>query len=365
MHIVFFGLTITSSWGNGHASTYRSLIHGLWQRGHQVRFFERNREWYASNRDLPRAEYVHIQTYDDWNEVAAQARQAACDADAIVVGSYAPDAIAALDTVLGHGRARICFYDIDTPITLQALRDQSCTWLRPDQIPALDLYLSFTAGPALDELREHWAAACARPLYCSCNPDVYSPGPPFARPRNDLSYMGTFAPDRQPKLHRLLIEPARRLPRHRFEVAGPLYPDLRSWPANVRNRFHLSPHQHRDFYLDSRLTLNLTRQAMVEYGYSPSVRLFEAGACGVPVLTDAWPGLEQFFTPGHDILVAREASEVVACLLHRSPAELRRMGEAARARVLASHTGARRAEELEQMLAQLDRQPVQHAGNLA
>lgn len=350
MNIAFFGLTISSSWGNGHASTYRSLLRGLAQRGHRLCFYERNTEWYASNRDLPSADYVKIEPYDDWRSGEELARRAAHEADVVVAGSYAPDAIAVLDTVLSEGRARVCFYDIDTPITLTQLRAGACSYLRADQIPHLDVYFSFTGGPILEEIQQEWGARAARPLYCCCDPEIYYParnGPLVPAPAHDLSYMGTFAPDRQAKLHRLLIEPARRLPGHRFLIAGPLFPDIAQWPPNVRNIFHLSPREHRGFYLMSRMTLNLTRQAMVEYGYSPSVRLFEAAACGVPVLTDAWPGIDEFFEPHREILVVRDAGDVVACLRSLSPRELRNIGEAARARVLARHTGECRAREFE------------------
>ncbi len=350
MDIAFFGLTISSSWGNGHASTYRSLLRGLAQRGHRLRFYERNTEWYASNRDLPSADFVTIEPYEDWRRGEVLARRAAHESDVVVAGSYAPDAVAVLDTVLSQGRARACFYDIDTPVTMSQLRTGSCPYLRADQVPALDIYFSFTGGPILEEIRQNWGARSARPLYCCCDPALYYPGRggPLAAPAlYDLSYMGTFAPDRQAKLHRLLIEPARRLPDQRFVVAGPLFPDVAQWPANVRNLYHLSPREHRGFYLSSRITLNLTRQAMVEYGYSPSVRLFEAAACGVPVLTDAWPGIEEFFEPGREVLIVRDAGEVVACLRQLSSRELRAFGEAARARVLAHHSGEQRAKEFE------------------
>jgi len=351
MYIVFFGLTITSSWGNGHASTYRSLLQGLARRGHRVAFCERNAEWYASNRDLPQADYARIETYDDREQGELLARQAAAEADAIVIGSYCPDAIPVLETVLGHGHARVCFYDIDTPITLEQLRTGACAYLRAGHVPNLDAYFSFTGGPVLEELENEWGARFVRPLYCSCDPMLYHPGKLPTGVTHDLSYMGTYAPDRQAKLHRLLIEPARRMPERRFVIAGPLFPDVDRWPPNVRSIFHLSPREHRSFYLSSRVTLNLTRQAMVEYGYSPSVRLFEAAACGVPILSDHWPGIEEFFEPGREILLAHDASDVVACLRQRSTRELHNIGEAAHARVLAQHTGERRAEEFECIFA--------------
>ncbi len=354
MDFVFFGLSITSSWGNGHASTYRGLLRALHRRGHRLTFFERNVEWYASNRDLPEATFAAIRPYADWAEVRDAAFAAVHDADAVIVGSFFPDAIRLLDAALGHTRAQVCFYDIDTPITVQGLRAGRCSYLRADQIPALDLYLSFAGGPLLDDVRNLWGARRAAPLYCSCEPNVVQQaGNRPAAQEVDLSYMGTFTPDRQAKLRRLFMTPAQRLPEARFRIAGPLFPDVGDWPRNVGYQYHLSPREHCSFYRSSRFTLNLTRQAMAEAGYSPSVRLFEAAACGVPIITDHWPGMSDFFDPGTEILTASNADEVVEYVTNFSPAHRDLIAAAAWNRLRDQHTPAHRALTLERYLGEL------------
>ena len=350
MRLVFFGLSLTSSWGNGHATTYRGLLHGLQQLGHEIEFFERDLEWYAAHRDLPNPPQARLHLYQDWNAIRPQARACAAAADAVIVGSYFPDATAALDDLIACRPARLAFYDIDTPITLDRLKRSDCNYLRADQIPRLDLYLSFTGGPVLDELHESWGARCVRPLYCACDEGHYRPtrqsGSPAAPPPVALSFLGTYAPDREQKFNHLLLEPARRLPGMRFEVAGSMYPRREVWPSNVGYTFHLDPSQHPSFYASSRFTLNLTRQAMVQAGYSPSIRLFEAAACGTAIISDPWPGLEAFFSPGRDILIAPDTATLVDILHGTSPEKAAAIGTAARARVSQHHTCRQRAAEL-------------------
>src|SRR6185437_13945173 len=284
MHLVFFGLSLTSSWGNGHATTYRGLLEGLRQLGHTSEFFERDAEWYARHRDLPAPPQARLRLYTDWSAIRPAALAAARAADAVIVGSYFPDAVAALDELLNLG-LRVSFYDIDTPVTLQQLRGRRCAYLRADQIPALDLYLSFTGGPMLQEFRTAWGARMVRPLYCACDERAYRAARRPLNPPTGLSFMGTFAPDRHAKFERLLLKPARLLPQMQFHVAGSMYPDVAGWPRNIRVDSHLAPEAHRDFYASSRFTLNLTRQAMVEAGFSPSVRLFEAAAAATPIIS--------------------------------------------------------------------------------
>lgn len=353
MQIVFFGLSLTSSWGNGHATTYRGLLRGLRRRGHDLVFFEHDQEWYAAHRDLPNPEHVQLRLYSEWSAIRTVALRTARAADAVIIGSYFPDAIPLFDDLLGHTRAPVCFYDIDTPITLRQLGKGGCPYVRADQIPAFDLYLSFTGGPILRELSSIWRARRVQPLYCACDESDYSGARRPSHPPVALSYMGTFAPDRQAKFQRLMLEPARRLPHLAFQVAGPLYPQTQSWPGNLGYRSHLAPGGHASFYAASRFTLNLTRQAMVEAGFSPSVRLFEAAASGTPILSDPWPGLDNFFHPGEDIVVVADTASLIHCLQHLSDAEAAALGAAAQANVLSAHTSLHRAMTLERYLESL------------
>jgi spore maturation protein CgeB len=343
--IVILGLSITSSWGNGHATTYRALVRELVRRGHDLLFLERDQSWYAENRDLPRPPFGRTELYRSVREVRARFGSEIRDADCVILGSFVPNGISIGDWVTRTAHGVTAFYDIDTPITLAALAREECWYLSPELIPRFDIYLSFTGGPALKKLERRYGSPFAQPLYCSVDPELYSPMK--SSQKWALGYLGTFSDDRQPALARLLFEPAARNPDLRFVVAGPQYPEAIRWPANVERMVHLNPSKHRAFYNAQRFTLNITRAEMVRAGYSPSVRLFEAAACGTPVISDDWPGLDEFFTPNEEILVAKTTREVEAILRDFPEQAAREIGKQARRRVLAEHTAAHRAAELE------------------
>jgi spore maturation protein CgeB len=343
--LAVFGLSLSSSWGNGHAITYRGLLRELAARGWQVTFLERDVEWYRSNRDTPRPSFCELVLYEDWRST----QTAASEADVVLLGSYVPDGQAILDW-LHHQDRPLVFYDIDTPITLTALNDERQTeYLRADQVPMFESYLSFTGGPALHELETVWGARHAEALYCGVDTLTHRPAPPDPRFVCALGYMGTYAPDRQPLLQELLVEPARSLPRQRFLIAGAQYPEM-SLPPNVEYQVHLYPRDHAAFYCSNRVTLNLTRAAMRRYGWSPSTRLFEAAACGACIVSDTWPGLEALLAPDDEVLLAESRADVLRHLTTLSDERRQRIGEAARRRVLAEHTYQRRAAQLEAVL---------------
>lgn len=355
MRIVIVGLSITSSWGNGHATTYRSLVRGLAARGHAVRFLEHDAPWYATQRDLPAPHYCEVALYDGPAQLARHHGAALAAADLVVVGSYVPDGVEAIDVVLGHARGCTAFYDIDTPVTVAALDRGEATYLARRQVPAFDFYLSFAGGPILARLERDFGARCARPLYCSVDIDAYRPS--GSEPTRDLSYLGTYSADRQETLDRLLVAVARRWPAGRFAVAGPLYPADLAWPDNIERIEHVAPAQHAAFYGTGRFTLNVTRRDMIAAGFAPSVRLFEAAACGVPIISDAWPGLETVFEIDREILLASRTSQVLTYLHDLPDAQRAAIGQRARARVLASHTGLHRAHELEDLVAGQSAEP--------
>ncbi len=352
MKIVIYGLTITSSWGNGHATTYRSLAKALARKGHKIWFVEKDTEWYRNNRDMPEPEFCTVRIYEQWPREGRELAALSSDADAIIVGSYFPDAIAATRALLNGGYGPVLFYDIDTPITMAKLRQQGATeYLERSLIASYDAYLSFTGGPALSELEHEFGAAWAVPFYCSVDADMYRPVQACPEFQCDLSYLGTYAADRQEKLMQLLNEPARLLPERRFIVAGPQYPTGIPWQPNVGRMIHLSPREHPFFYSSSRFSLNLTRADMVAAGYSPSVRLFEASACGAAILSDRWPGIEEFFTPGEEILFPRDAGEAAEIITGMPDEERRRIGARARDRILSQHTSEHRAAQFEEIVA--------------
>jgi spore maturation protein CgeB len=345
--IVVIGLSITSSWGNGHATTYRALIKALKRRGHRVTFLERDVPWYADHRDLPKPPYCRVLLYRDLVELKRRFAGLVRDADAVIVGSYVPEGVAVGEWAVGTAAGPVAFYDIDTPVTLAKLARNDEEYLSTDLVAAYDLYLSFTGGSTLDRLRALSSPRVA-PLYCSVDPEVHAPV--RAKRRWRLGYLGTYSDDRQPGLERLLLAPARAFSGDDFVIAGPQYPDDITWPENVEHIPHLPPAEHCAFYCAQDFTLNVTRADMRAAGWSPSVRLFEAAACGVPIVSDRWEGLETFLTPGREVLVADTTEEALALLEGTKERERRAIAAAARRRILAGHTAAHRAAELEALL---------------
>src|SRR4051812_7667201 len=333
MKVVLLGLSVTSSWGNGHATNFRGLMSALDARGHDVLFLERDVPWYAEHRDLPAPPYGTTSLYSSLADLRERHATDVAEADVVVVGSYVPDGIEVGGWVQQTARGVKAFYDIDTPVTLAALDRGSCEYLTKELVPGFDLYLSFTGGPTLDRIERQLGSPRARAFYCLVDADAYAPRD---LPRTwDLGYLGTYSDDRQPTLDALLLEPARRTPQRSYVVAGPQYPDDIAWPANVERIDHLPPAEHPGFYNAQRLTLNVTRADMVAAGWSPSVRLFEAAACGVPVVSDRWDGLDAFFRPGTEILIADNAEEVLQHMRAMDDERRAEMGAAARARVVA------------------------------
>ncbi|WP_309085183.1 glycosyltransferase [Chelativorans sp.] len=353
MKLVIFGLSISSSWGNGHATLWRGLVRALGRRGWTVVFFERDLPYYAGARDLYEIENGELILYSDWEDALPAARRHLADADVALVSSYCPDGVAASDLVLAAPRPVRLFYDLDTPVTLSVLeRGESTSYIGPRGLTDFDLVLSYTGGEALDELKSRLGARIVAPLYGHVDPCVHRPTTPVEHYAADLSYIGTYAEDRQAGVSAFLLEPAHRRPNLRFVIAGAQYPQDFPWAENVFFVRHLPPEEHPAFYSSSRLTLNVTRRAMAKMGWCPSGRLFEAAACAVPIISDWWQGLDAFFEPGREILVALESEDVTAAL-DLGDAELRRIAEAARERVLSSHTSEHRAIEFEAILDDL------------
>lgn len=351
MKLVIFGLSVSSSWGNGHATLWRGLCKALAKRGHRVVFLERDVPYYADTRDLSELPGGgELVLYGDWSEVRPAARLHLADADVAMVTSYCPDAIAATALAFDSSAGLCVFYDLDTPITLARLTaGEQVDYIGPSGLAGFDLVLSYTGGRSLDELRTRLGARQVAPLYGSADPAVHRPAAADARFRADLGYLGTFAKDRNEMLHALFVEPARRLPDRRFVLAGAMYDNQFSWQPNIFFVRQLPPAEHAAFYGSTRLTLNVTRLAMARTGYCPSGRLFEATACGAAVLSDAWEGLDQFFRPGSEILLAHNTEEALAAL-DRSPEDLARIAAAGRERTLAEHTSDVRAAQLERIL---------------
>lgn len=345
MKFTFFGLTISSSWGNGHATPYRAIVGALARLGHRVTFYEKDVQYYAMHRDLPSSDACELVLYPTWEAVREVALAEAAASDVIVNASYCPEGARIIDDILALHRPVKIFYDLDTPVTLENLALDDVDYLRRNQVPEFDLYLSFTGGRTLEVLREVWNARRTAPLYGCVDPDVHARVWEKPQFRCDLSYMGTYAADRQEKLDRLFLRPAEQMPKCQFVLAGSLYPWQFPWPQNVRRFEHIAPGEHPAFYSGSRTTLNITRAGMAVHGYCPSGRLFEAAACATPVISDWFEGLDAFFTPQREILIAHSGQDVVDAL-RASDSELERIAQQARQRTLDEHTGSVRARQL-------------------
>jgi spore maturation protein CgeB len=336
---LFLGLSATSAWGNGHATIYRGLVGALREQGHDVLFLERDRPWYAQARDFS-APWIRL--YDEVADLAHWEDDAR-SADLVLVGSFVPDGCHVCEWALGYAGGVTAFWDIDTPVTAAKLARGDYEYVSPALLERFDLYLSFTSGPILERLPTRRPV----PFHCVADPALYRPLDVPAR--WDLGYLGTYSDDRQPTLETLLLEPARAHPSLAFAVAGPQYPATVDWPENVTRIESVPPAEHASFYGAQRFTLNVTRRDMVDAGWSPSVRLFEAAACGVPVISDWWEGLDTFFEPGVEILVAGSPQDVERHL-ELDDETRSSIGARARKRVLERHTAAHRAAELERLV---------------
>ena len=350
MKLAIFGLTISSSWGNGHATLWRGLCRALARQGHRVVFFEKDVTYYAIHRDLRELPGVDLRLYPSWEEILPAARREVADADSAMVTSYCPDGRPAADLVLSADGPLSVFYDLDTPVTLERLKGgEEVPYLPAEGLGGFDLVLSYTGGRALDELRERLGARRVAPLYGSVDPETHRPAAPVPAFQADFSYLGTYAADRQEALERLFLAPAARLPEKRFVIGGAQYPVDFPWGSNLFFVRHLPPADHPAFFASSPLTLNVTRAAMANMGYCPSGRLFEAAACGTAVVSDVWEGLDRFFEPGREIFTAESTEEAIEILSLPRP-EIARVARAARERTLAEHTAERRAEEMVERL---------------
>lgn len=345
MKFVIIGLSVTSSWGNGHATTYRALLKELSLLGHDILFLEKDVPYYASHRDMPQPDFCKLGLYTSNKELMDTYDQEVTEADVVIVGSYVPQGVEVGNWVVKTAKGITAFYDIDTPVTLAKLDRGDFEYLEPGLIAQYDLYLSFSGGSILNHLEDHFGSPRARALYCSVDPALYYPED--LEKKWQMGYLGTYSTDRQPTVNELLIKPATDSTDKKYVVAGPQYPEDIKWPENVERIDHLPPAEHRKFYNSQSFTLNVTREDMIKAGYSPSVRLFEAAACGVPIISDYWEGITSIFEEGSEILIAREAAQVLEYFENLSEEERLQIGENARQKVLKEHTAKARARELE------------------
>lgn len=349
LKIVILGLSLVAR-GNADAVTYRGLFRELSARGHEVLYLERGSHA-ASPRSLRKAAQGRSEFYSDIKELKDRFTAAIRDADFVMVGSSVNEGLAMGEWVTRVAQGATAFYDTNLPTTMGNLLHGTAVSISSSLIPRYGMYLSSTGGPLLNYIEKQYGSPMARPLYRSVDATLFFPEQQALQ--WDLGYCCRPGHERQLLFDRLFIEPARRWKEGRFVAAGSGYPRGLRWPGNVQRVSHFSGGKQRAFYNSQRFALNVTPPGEIAIGFSPEARLFEAAACGTPVISDFWPGIETFFKPDEEILISHSADETLVYLEDIPELDRRRMGYRARERVLASHTTRHRAAELERYALQI------------
>ena len=348
MKIAFYGSSLLSSYWNGAATYYRGLLSDLAGRGHRITFYEPDAFDRQQHRDIDPPPYANVKVYPATEEalhaVVAEAAQADVVVKASGVGIFDDEL---LEGVLGAARpdAIRIFWDVDAPATLSEIREN------PDHalhraLPALDLVLTYGGGPPVVTAYEGFGARRCIPIYNALDPATHHPVPPEPRFAADLAFLGNRLPDREARVETFFLDAASRLSDRHFLLGGSGW-ESRDLPSNVHHLGHVYTREHNAFNTTPLAVLNIARDSMAAVGYSPATRVFEAAGAGACLITDAWEGIELFLEPGREVLVARDGGEVFGDL---TPERARAIGAAARARITAEHTYARRGAEVDAIL---------------
>ncbi|WP_295949553.1 glycosyltransferase, partial [uncultured Xanthomonas sp.] len=349
LHIAVFGSSLVSSYWNGAATYYRGLLHALAQRGHRIHFFEPDAFGRQQHRDIDDPEWAQVTVYPGAAEAdAARALEQARGADVVVKASGVGVFDAFLEReVLGlrSPRTQVLFWDVDAPATLERVQADAGDPFRA-QIPRYDLVLTYGGGPRVVSAYRALGAAECVPIYNALDPSSHHPSPAQRDFAADLGFLGNRLPDREARVEAFFLDAAERLPGRRFLLGGSGWQD-RALPANVRHLGHVYTADHNAFNCSPRAVLNISRESMARCGFSPATRVFEAAGAAACLITDAWPGIAHFLEPGTEVLVAEDGAAVAAHLDALDPDRARAIGQAALRRVLAQHTYAHRAAQVE------------------
>jgi spore maturation protein CgeB len=348
MRIAFFGSSLVSSYWNGACTYYRGIIRALHERGHRTTFYEPRAFERQEHRDIPDPDWANVVVYEP--EDAARAVEAAAGADLVVKASGVGVNDALLErTVLDlPGRALRVFWDVDAPATLATMEGDAEDPLR-SRISEYDLVLTYGGG---DPVVRRYTALGAReciPVYNALDPTTHHPVPPKPEFRSDLAFLGNRLPDREARVEEFFFRAAESMPDGRFLLGGSGWGE-RPLPPSVAYVGHVYTHEHNAFNCTPRAVLNVSRESMARYGFSPATRVFEAAGAAACLVTDAWEGIELFLEPGREVLVARSGAEVAEHVRELTPQRALAIGAAAYSRVLAEHTYAHRAAQLEEVL---------------
>lgn len=351
LNIVFFGSSLTSSYWNGAATYYRGLLRALAQRGHRITFMEPDAFDRQKHRDIPDPPYARVIVYQPTPEAVESALSLASGADIVVKAS----GVGVMDSLLEHGvvdlrsrSTRVIYWDVDAPATLERLNASTNDPLR-DLLPRFDMVLTYGGGDPVVEGFMRLGARRCEPVYNALDPQEHYPVLPERPLQSDLMFLGNRLPDRDDRVEEFLFKPARLLPRRRFLLGGSGW-EAQPMPANIECLGHVSTRVHNSLYASALVSLNISRRSMAAMGYSPATRVFEAAGCAACLMTDSWKGIEQFLTPKKEVLVASSGEQVAELLDSLTLEQARRIGQAARRRVLAEHTYSHRALQVERLL---------------
>jgi spore maturation protein CgeB len=352
--IAFFGSSLVSAYWNGAATYYRGIVRALHDRGYAVTFYEPDAYDRQAHRDIPDPDWARVVVYPAEGEVGVRgALEAARTADIIVKTS----GVGVFDHLLEEAvleckapHALAIFWDVDAPATLDRMARDPADPFRA-LVPCYDMILTYGGGaPVVDAYTSVGAQLCV-PIYNALDPSTHYPVDGDARYAADLGFLGNRLPDREQRVEEFFVTAARSLPRHRFLIGGNGWQD-KVFPSNVTYVGHVYTRDHNAFNCTPRALLNISRDSMARYGFSPATRVFEAAGAGACIITDAWVGIERFLEPTREVLVAENGASVAAHVVTLDEARARAIGAAARRRILAEHTYAHRVRQLEGLLGE-------------
>ncbi|MDB4968999.1 MAG: hypothetical protein JWN44_4688 [Myxococcales bacterium] len=351
LDISFFGSSLVSAYWNGAATYYRGMLRALAERGHRITFYEPDAYDRQKHRDIDDPPWARVVVYPPTETAVQRALAEARGADLVVKAS----GVGVFDALLERGvlearapGARAIYWDVDAPATLDRVEADPHDRFRP-LIPAYDLVLTYGGGVPVTRAYEAFGARRCVPIYNALDPTTHHPSAPDPRFACELAFLGNRLPDREARVEEFFLRAASLAPERRFLLGGNGWHD-KPLPANVRALGHVYTRDHNALNVTAMAVLNINRDSMARYGFSPATRVFEAAGAGACVITDAFAGVEQFLEPDREILVAHDGAEVASQLARLSPERAREIGEAARRRVLSQHTYAHRAAELEALL---------------
>jgi spore maturation protein CgeB len=351
MKIAFFGSSLVSAYWNGAATYYRGLLKALAERGHEITFYEPDAFERQRHRDIDDPSWARVVIYPATEADVGRCLRHAAKADVIVKASGVGVFDALLEEAVLELRRpgkKVAFWDVDAPATLERVEADAKDPFRA-LVPGYDVIFTYGGGPPVIAAYSELGAKACIPIYNALDPSTHFPVEPEDRFRSDLTFIGNRLPDREARVEEFFLRVAERLPKRRFLIGGSGW-DSRPMPANVTWLGHVYTRDHNALNCSGRAVLNINRDSMARYGFSPPTRVFEAVGAGACLITDAWEGIDAFLTPGDEVLVAASGEEVAELLDRLSRRKARCIGEMARARVLAQHTYSRRAAVVDAVL---------------